>query len=97
MFSSRIQLESYAAQGVLESTVPTITDTEQCLSVGIVAAAWPSWAIPFSHKRFRIKWIVIFDTSLVSTIGKCFPQLTVMSASSIMDIYNQLDAVDIVA
>ena len=97
MFSSRIQPESYAAQGVLESTVPTITDTEQCLSVGIVAAAWPSWAIPFSHKRFRIKWIVIFDTSLVSTIGKCFPQLTVMSASSIMDIYNQLEAVDIVA
>ena len=80
-YSSTLLPESYAAHGVLETSSPISFESDDGLSVGIIAGAWPGWAIPFSHKRFELKWIVTLDKNLLSSIKRCFPSVKVILGS----------------
>ena len=53
--------------------MPTSFTSDPRLTVGVVAGHWPGWAIPFSHSKFILQWIVTCEKGLLSGIRRCFP------------------------
>ena len=94
-YSSTIKHDAYAAHGVLETITPSNFSTEDAINVGIIASSWPGWAIPFSHTRYSLQWIVTFNCDLLQILRRCFPSILVLSFDQLD--FSRLASVDILA
>ena len=63
--------------------------------IGIIASAWPSLAVPFSHSRFCIKWIICFTPALVPLLRRCFETILILDSDKV-DV-QRLYSVDVIA
>ena len=92
---SELVAASYAAYGVMNTITTNDYSKFEQVNVGVVSSDWPSWAIPFSHSRFTLKWIITFNEDLLILLRKCFPNVKVVSATT--GLVHTLEATDIVA
>ena len=92
--SSELIQEDYAAHGVLNAITPVSYNDEDKLFVGVISVDWPAWAVPFSHPRFILRWIIIANVNLFQLVQKCFPDILVLVADTLPP--GILEAVDIV-
>ena len=77
--TSDLVAASYASHGVLQTTSEITFSHLDPLFVGIIATGWPSWAIPFSHRRFTICWIITDSLLLTPIIKRCFKDTLVLN------------------
>ena len=68
---------------MLSSITPVDYSKEEFLNAGVIATNWPGWAIPLSHPRFSLSWILILDSSWVGLIRRCFPHTSVFDSATV--------------
>ena len=92
--TSELVDEAYSAFGVLHSKTTQSYADNELLTTGVVCSSWPSWAVPLSHSKFTLKWIILVSKHHVSFIRRCFPSVLVLLQDTVD--YSCLSPVDVI-
>ena len=76
-----------------ESSLPTQDKSLPSLLSGVICRQWAGWAIPLSHERFTLEWIIVEDPFFVSVTRRCFPSTLVLDLNTVD--FSRLTPVDV--